>query len=115
MIQWVPMNHTAKTGAEYEVANGASVFNLGEWKCLMKLQEAASDELEISFQVVQDVQKPLLAVSAIVKQGHQVVFSDKPHILLSTGSQIPLKYTQGTCELDICAKNPGFPRQSRAR
>ena len=34
-------------------------------------------ELEIAFQVVEDVHKPLLAVSAITKQGHSVVFAEE--------------------------------------
>jgi len=34
----------------------------------------ATEELEIAFQVVEDVHKPLLAVSAITKQRHSVVY-----------------------------------------
>jgi hypothetical protein len=112
MLSWVPLEHTEKTGSEYEVANGASVYNLGERRCIMRLEEKSPNELEISFQVVQDVQKPLLAVSAIVRQGHSVVFSDSPHILLSSGAKVPLRHTHGTYELDIWVKKPGFTRQS---
>lgn len=78
----------------------------------MRLQDSSTQELEINFQVVQDVQKLLLAVSAIVRQGHAVIFSEKPHILLSSGESIPLRHTHGTYELDIWVKKPGFARQS---
>ena len=113
MLDLIAFAHTEKTGQEYEVANGESVYNLGERRCLMRLQEKSKDELEICFQVVEDVQKPLLAVSAMVRQGHQVVFSDQPHIKLSNGTEIPLRHKNGTYELDIWVKNPGFARQSR--
>ena len=80
----------------------------------MRLGESAKQELEIAFQVVEDVHKPLLAVSSIVEQGHEVVFSKvAPHILLSNGKKIPMKHVQGTYELDIWIKNPGFARQSK--
>ena len=84
------------------------MYNLGERRCLMRLQEKSKDELEICFQVVEDVQKPLLAVSA-----HLVVFSEQPHIKLSNGTEIPLRYKNGTYELDIWVKNQAFARQSR--
>ena len=116
LLSWIELAQNGKKlGAEYEVANGTSVFNIGERQCIMRLSETSKDELEIVFQVVEDVQKPLLAVSAIIRQGHQVIFSDKPHVLLSSGEKIPLRVENGTYELDIWIKKPGFTRQSRAR
>ena len=65
------------------------------------------------FQVVEDVHKPLLAVSSIIRQGHKVIFAEEDsHILLSSGGQIPVRYQNGTYELDMSVKNPGFTRQS---
>ena len=114
MLKWVQLLHTAKVGTEYEVANGEVVHNLGEKRCLMRLSESDRDELEIpSFQVVEDVHKPLLAVSSIVKQGHEVVVAEvDANILLSSAKTIPMRHVQGTYELDIWVKNPGFPQPS---
>ena len=79
----------------------------------MRINEKDKDELEISFQVVEDVHKPLLAVSSIVEQGHEVIFAkDSARILLSSGVSIPMRYLNGTYELDIWVKNPGFTRPS---
>ena len=115
MLKWVQLMHSDKVGTEYEVANGEIVYNLGEKRCLMRLAETDRDELEIAFQVVEDVHKPLLAGSSIVKQGHAVVFSEKDaHILLTSGKKIPMRHVQGTYELDIWIKNPGFARPSKA-
>ena len=81
---------------------------------MMRINEKAKDELEIAFQVVEDVHKPLLAVSSVVKQGHQVVFSEvDAHIALSNGVKIPMRHVNGTYELDIWVKNPGFTRPGR--
>ena len=113
MLQWLDLRSTHKVGAEYEVANGDIVHNLGERRCIMKLHEKDSDELEMAFQVVEDVHKPLLAVSSIVKQGHDVIFSlADPHILLSSGTKMPMRYTNGTYEVDIYVKKPVFAGQS---
>ena len=84
------MIHTAKVATEYEVANGHVVHNLGQRRAIMRIAEKSKDELDISFQVVEDVHKPLLAVSSIVKQGHKVVFAEKDaHIDLKGGGTIP--------------------------
>ena len=80
----------------------------------MRLSEGDKQELEIAFEVVEDVHKPLLAVSSIVEQGHKVVFAKVgAHILLSNGKEIPMRHVQGTYQLDIWVKNPGFARQSK--
>ena len=53
--------------------------------------------------------KLLLAVSAITKQGHQVVFSENnSHILLTSGGKLPMRHVHSTDEIDISVKNPGF-------
>ena len=68
-----------------------------------------TEELEIPLQVVEDVHKPLLAVSAITKQGHRVVFAKEDlHILLSSGGKLPMRHVHGTYEIDIFVNNPGF-------
>ena len=113
MLQWLTLEQSANVGAEYEVANGEVVHNLGERRCIMKVSEKATEELEMAFQVVEDVHKPLLAVSSIVKQGHDVIFSLKePHTRLSSGSKLPMRYVNGTFELDVYIKKLAFTRQS---
>ena len=67
---WSMIFHTDKVGTEYEVANGQVVHNLRERRCVMKVSDKVA-ELNIAFQVV-EVHKPLLAVSLITAQGHQV-------------------------------------------
>ena len=79
MLAWLETLHTEKVGTEYEVANGEVVHNLGERRCMMRITEKSKDDLAIAFQVVEDVHKPLLAVSSIVRQGHQMAFAlEKP-------------------------------------
>ena len=112
-LRWVDLVHTIKFGIEYKVANGKIVRNLGEKRCLMRIGEKSQDELDIVFQVVEHVHKPVLAVSSIVRQGHKVIFAEEDsHILSSSGGQIPVRYQNGTYELDIFVKNPGFTRPS---
>ena len=114
-LRWCEISHTEKVGTEYEVANGENVYNIGERRCIMRMSETgkATEELEIAFQVVEDVHKPLLAVSAITKQGHSVVFAEEnSHILLSNGGKLAMRHVHGTYEIDIFVKNPGFTRQS---
>ena len=116
MIRWIDISHSDKVGSEYEVAKGETVYNMGERRCIMKIQATSQEELQISFQVVQGVQKPLLAVSSMVKLGHEVVFSEaNPRIVLSSGQVVPMRAAHGTFELDVYVKKPGFTRQSRAR
>jgi hypothetical protein len=111
---WSTIFHTEKVGTEYEVANGQVVHNLGERRCIMKVSEKIA-ELNIAFQVV-EVHKPLLAVSSITAQGHQVVFKDgDDHIALANGEKLPLRNVNGVFELDVWIKRdpgaPGFARQ----
>ena len=84
-----------------------------ERKARMRIGEKSKDELDISFQVVENVHKPLLAVSSIVKQGHKVVFAEEDaHIALKDGGSIPLRHVNGTYELDIWIKKPVFTGKS---
>ena len=109
------INHIEKVGTEYEVANGENVYDIGERRCIMRMAQTgkATEELEIAFQVVEDVHKPLLAVSAITKQGHSFVFAEEDsHILLRSGGKLPMRHVHGTYEIDIFVKNPGFTGQS---
>ena len=110
-LRWCATNHTEKAGTEYEVATGENVYNIGERRCRMRMTETGkqTEELEIAFQFVEDVHKPLLAGSSITKQGHSVVFADEDsHILLKSGGKLPIRHVHGTYEIDIFVKNPGL-------
>ena len=56
-------------GAEYEVANGQTIPNLGERRCLLMTLGAAVAK-KITFQVA-DVHKPLLSISRCADMGFQ--------------------------------------------
>ena len=96
--------------------------NLGERRANMRIAEKSTDYLDIAFQVIEDVHKPLLAVSKIVEAGNSVIFSqDDPHIQIKDGPKLPLKLVGGTYELEMWVKNEpekpeaGFSRQSQVR
>ena len=109
---WAALHHTNKVGNEYEVANGAVVHNLGERRFIMRLGQK-TNELELCCQVVESVQKPLLAVSSVAAQGHSVVFAlENSHILLNNGEKLPMRNENGVYEIDIWVKSTGFSRPS---
>ena len=78
-------------GVEYEVANGETIPNLGERRCLMS---TAGSQLikKISFQVA-DVHKPLLSISRIADLGFDCVLGKFGGYLADsiTGERIPLQ------------------------
>ena len=77
-------------GVEYEVANGETIPNLGERRCLM--MTAGSNAMKkITFQVA-DVHKPLLAISKIADQGFECILGKTGGRLIDqvTGEIIPL-------------------------
>ena len=103
-----PIQHTAKVGIEYECANDAVLFNLGERCCSMKTAESGEDHgMTMAFQVV-DVQRPLLSVSRVCSQGHDVVFSErKGDFIWINGdleSAVQLRKSGGVYELDVWLK-----------
>ena len=101
---WSTIFHTEKVGTEYKVANGEVVHNLGERRCTILVDNDVG-ELTIAFQVV-EVHKPLLAVSSLTAQGHNVIFADKDdHILLSSNQKLPLRNVNGVFELDVWVKH----------
>ena len=82
-------------------------------RATMRIAEKSKDELDMSFQVVEDVYKTLLAVSSIVKQGHKVVLAEEDaHIAPKGAGTIPMRHANGTYELDMWIKRPVFTGQS---
>ena len=78
----------------------------------MKLS-AKQGELELCCQVVESVQKPLLAVDSVTAQGHQVFFvAMNRHIMLSSGDKLTMRNENEVYEIDMMVKSLGFTRQS---
>ena len=112
------LHHTAKVGIEYEIANGGTLENLGERRCLLKTSE--TDTLEsafaMAFQVV-DVNKALLSVHKVCEQGHSVLFEKDRGAILVGGdaeNRIEFRTVGGTYELDVWLKptDESFARPS---
>lgn len=102
-----------KLGVEYEVANGATIPNLGERRCKF-MTEACSMEKFVTLQVA-DVHKALLPVSKIVDNGHTVVFSLQGSYIQDgwTGEKMEMKRTGGTYVLNAWLKAADFHRQGQ--
>ena len=110
MLHW-----TNRVGVEYEIANGDTLANLGERRCMMKTKEDDSDDsaFEMAFQVV-DVNKPLLSVTRVCEQGHSVLFENGRGAILLKGDpkrRVEFRKVGGTFELDMWLKpSEGFGR-----
>ena len=81
----------SQSGMEYEVANGESIPNLGERRCLM-MTEGSRQVKRINFQVV-DVHKALLSVSRAADMGFECKLGRSGGTLTDTVTQevIPIK------------------------
>ena len=78
-------------GAEYEVANGATIPNLGERRCLL-MTLGATEAKRIVFQVA-DVHKPLLSISRCADMGFQTYLGHDGGYMedVISGERIPLE------------------------
>ena len=83
-------NDKSRSGFEYEVANGASLPNMGERKCIMMTKRSRLPK-KIVFQCA-DVHKPLLSTARVADMGYEYVMGKHGGKLvdLQTGDQIPL-------------------------
>ena len=106
---------TSKVGIEYEIANGESLENLGERRCVLKTSVDQPDNMAMmmSFQVV-DVSKALLSVAKVCEQGHAVLFEKTRGAILVAGdpkNRIEFRKVGNTFELDVWVKpGEGFVR-----
>ena len=88
------------------------MVNLGEKHAEVRTSSGAKSSLLMNFQVV-DVHKPLLAVSKLDAAGNKVIFDEHdPHILLSPGENMKMRFSGGAYEVDVWDRNPGFTRQT---
>ena len=92
MAQGIQIVQSAMShGAEYEVANGQTIPNLGERRCLLMTLGSASAK-KIVFQVA-DVHKPLLSISRCADMGFYTFLGKDGGYMedMMTGEQIPLQ------------------------
>ena len=80
----------AKRGVEYEVANGETIPNVGERRCILMSEDSNSPKA-ITFQIA-DIHKPLLSVSRCAGLGFQCVLGKYGGQLVDeeSGEVIPL-------------------------
>ena len=98
-------------GMEYEVANGESIPNLGERRCLMWTEDAKSVK-HINMQVA-DVHKALLSLSRCADMGFESRFGRTMGALIDedTGEVIPLRRKGNLYVLRCWLKAAPFGRQ----
>ena len=79
-----------RSGLEYEVANGASIRNEGENRCLMMTRNAQAPK-RITFHVA-DVHKALLSISRASDAGFECHLGARGGCLLDTytGERVPI-------------------------
>ena len=80
----------SKRGMEYEVANGETIPNMGERRCIL-MSEDSEVAKHITFQVA-DIHKPLLSVSKCADLGFQCLLGKDGGELVDeqSGERIPL-------------------------
>ena len=114
-------SYQSKHAMEYEVANGESIANLGERRCLIRTP-GSREERRITFQVA-DVHKPLLSVTRAADAGFDCLLTDTGGFLIprqsweSRNDWIPISrrgnlYTMSCwVKSDDRPPSPGFGRQ----
>ena len=98
-------------GMEYEVANGESIPNLGERRCLMWTEDGSSVK-HINMQVA-DVHKALLSLSRCADMGYESRFGRTMGALIDEeiGEVIPLRRKGNLYVLRCWLKAAPFGRQ----
>ena len=98
-------------GMEYEVANGESIPNLGERRCLV-WTEGATEAKKMNMQVA-DVHKGLLSLSRCADMGFEGRFGRRAGALIceKTGEVIPLIRKGNLYVLRVWVKAAPFGRQ----
>ena len=98
-------------GMEYEVANGATIPNLGERKCEI-ITHGSMKMKPITFQVA-DIHKPLLSISRAADMGYECQLSKNGGWLSNkeSGDAIPLIRKGNLYVFECWLKQAPFPRQ----
>ena len=103
-VEHVKLDDGPKKGCEYEVADGGTIENLGERRCLVgNDHNLAVNRIDLQ---VTDVHKPLLSVAKMVDAGQKVVFGPDGAYVEDTftGDRIPMDRRGGIYELRLWAK-----------
>ena len=101
----------AKRVVEYEIANGEMIPNLGEKKFLAMLENNVLRKMTAQ---VADVNKGLLAVRQVMRNGNRVVFDDEGSYIEDkfSGEWIPVREDEGGLfKLRLWVRKAGFWRQ----
>jgi len=99
----------SKRGVMYEVANGVQIPNLGEKKFVGISEEGVARGLKAQ---IAEVNKGLLSVAKVVKNGNRVVFEESGSYIedCETGERMWLQEVGGMYMLKMWVRNPGFRR-----
>ena len=91
-------------------ANGSKLPNFGQM--MLSFQNSAGTAGRIMFQVA-NITKPLVSVSKLVDDGHQVVFDEKASYIIhkATGRKMLLKRERGVFVVDAYVE----PRKSASK
>ena len=100
---------------KYVAANGATLPNLGQM--VVAFENSVGTAGRILFQVA-SITKPLVSVSKLVDDGHQVVFDEKASYIIhkASGRKMLLKRERGVFIVEAFVEpkkpiNKGFNRQ----
>ena len=111
MLPSVPMDSTeaSQNCEEYEVANGHSIVNEGEKRCIM-MTAGSKVPKGIIFQVT-DVHKPLMSVGAMADAGYECLMAKQGGFMrdIDTGELIPLKRRGNLYVLQAWIKSADSP------
>ena len=97
----------AKSGVQYECANGDRIPNLGEQKFVAYTQEGCQKGIRAQ---VCEVNKALLSVRRLVEAGNRVVFDAGGSYIedIYRGEKMYLQEKQGMYSLKVWTKGAGF-------
>ena len=109
MINSVEMREgpAAKSGVQYECANGERIPNLGEQKFMAYTQEGCQKRMRAQ---VCDVTKALLSVRRLVEAGNRVVFEENNSYIedIYRKEKMYLQEKHGMYTLKVWIKGTGF-------
>ena len=108
-------SYQSQNEMEYEVANGASIPNLGERKCIIRTP-GSLEEKRITFQVA-DVHKPLLSVTRAADAGFDCLLTNTGGFLIPRhgGERIPIRRKGNLYVMRCWVKADSDPGQGFAR
>ena len=105
---WIPGFVTkpslgSKRGVKYVAANGSRIPNLGQM--VVAFENSLGTVGKIIFQVA-EITKPLVSVSKLIDDGHQVVFDQRASYIVhkESGKEMKLRRERGVFIIDAFAE-----------